>query len=178
MNRIRKIAVHGIFVACVACGTSDPSDPSTAVDADPPIVQDAGPTAMPRLELGTGEDRFVPVADGDVLPMERGFQGLQHVWVSVRAHDFDPDRAIVALALTGEVDGTEVTDPQRLRLPFELGDGYAERVGMQLVVPEPDLALNRDLQLSVAVENRAGVAAAAEVRVRVQWEEELRGARP
>jgi hypothetical protein len=48
-----------------------------------PLAQD------PWVEVGTGADAFEPVEDGDVLAVERGSQGGQHVWAGVRAWGVD-----------------------------------------------------------------------------------------
>ena len=44
----------------------------------------------PEVALGTGFDRFVPVADGDAVPIIKGIQGGYHIWGSVRARYVDP----------------------------------------------------------------------------------------
>ena len=38
-----------------------------------------------ELTMGTGRDAFEPLPDGGELVLERGSQGLQHIYVSLRA---------------------------------------------------------------------------------------------
>lgn len=49
-----------------------------------------GDPAAAWVELGRGPDAFRPVADGEVLLVERGAQGGMHVWGALRAGGIDP----------------------------------------------------------------------------------------
>ena len=44
-----------------------------------------GPEPTFELTMGTGQDAFEPLPDGGELVLERGSQGLQHIYVSLRA---------------------------------------------------------------------------------------------
>jgi len=165
-----------LLVGLVACGAEeDPMGPPPEADAGPMSLPDTGPVPEPELMLGTGERGFEPVSDGQVLPLIRGPQGLQHVWISLRAQDFDPNRAIIALSLERERDGRATTEPYRARLPFEVDPAgvYVERIGIQLVVPNPNLVLGEDLLLTAGIENPLGAEGAASAHITVQWEEDL-----
>ena len=79
--------------ALLACGgDSMPPDPD-AGRADVPGVDSFAPGA--RVELGTGEDAFEPIMDGETLQFIRGPQGGWHFLGSVRVSGLepgDPDR--------------------------------------------------------------------------------------
>ena len=101
--------VTGLFAGCS-------SDPCT---------DDVSPT----LELGEGIDGFRPIVDGDVLVVERGSQGGQHVWISVRGDGMHPgsqdvseglrkdDLPWISFALTGP-DGV-YSNENLLRQPLQ-----------------------------------------------------------
>lgn len=80
------------------------------------------PTLDTTVELGTGTDAFIPLADGDALRFERGPQGGYHVYGSLRA------------------TGVDVGDPN---YPFELTNPHiwfnVERDGAEiaLLVDQP-----------------------------------------
>ncbi len=173
----RALLAASCACALAACG-NDGTTPPPAPDPDAGFVAppDAGPLVpTPVLTLGTGERASAPVADGQVLPLVHGFQGLQHVWVSVRASDFDPDRAIIALSLDRVSDGRPATEASRVRLPFDVdpAGAYVERIGVQFVVLEPSLVLGEPLVLTASIENPLGAHATASAHVTVVWEENL-----
>jgi hypothetical protein len=98
---------------------------------------DLGPSA---LELGTGEDAFVPLSAGDPLPFVLGPQGGYHVYGSLRAtgvatgdpdDPFGPQSPLVTFVVT--VDGAEVAAVREQPRPLVEGPGGATTVG-QLVV--------------------------------------------
>jgi len=152
-------------------GGSPGDDTGSAADAD------ALPPPMGILELGTGVEAFEPITDGSTIGLTRGFQGLQHVWVSLRVREMDTDRAITELTLTREQDDVVVSDSFRVRIPFEVHGGYAELLGIQLVTPDENAVLDEAVILSARVENRDGASAEADARFSVVWEDDLIGER-
>jgi hypothetical protein len=70
---VRLLLSAALCGACSACGAGPVTFP--------------GP---PELELGTGFADFVPVADGDAVPIIHGLQGGYHIWGSLRARYLDP----------------------------------------------------------------------------------------
>jgi hypothetical protein len=54
----------------------------------------------PELELGTGFDQFVAVADGDAVQIIHGLQGGYHIWGSVRARYLDPHQLFLRFTVT------------------------------------------------------------------------------
>lgn len=165
-----------LFTACAGTEVETPpsQDAGFAAVVDAGHV-DAGEQSAPSgiLELGVGYDAFAGVASDQSVGLTRGAQGLQHVWVAVRIRSMSPARAVVSLRLTRDNDGLVVSQPYRVRLPFSTHEGYAERVGMQLVVPDPNAVLGQYVTLSGEVENAEGVKAEAATHVLVFWEDQL-----
>ena len=125
------------------------------------------------LELGTGAAIFEPISDGDTVGLTRGPQGLQHVYVSLRLREVDPELAITELSLTRERDMVMVNEPFRARLAYEMPPEGPELIGAQLVTPDENAAFGETLLLAARVEGRDGSWAETQRTVHVVWEEEL-----
>jgi len=168
--------VIGLSVALGACG-GKADDPTAAEPVTDRVEADAGAIVAPAQELllGTGEDDFVPVLADQTLPLSRGNQGLQHLWVSLRIRGLAPERAIVALSLQRVRDGLMLTNAYRARLPFRrMPDGeWSERTGIQLVIPAPLEAIGEDLLLSASVEDGEKETVSTQAAIRMDWEEQL-----
>ena len=179
-TRAWKAAIWLVLPLLGGCNASDGSIDAGGPDTGGAIEHNDGSTSQPGLELGSSVDAFVPVAEGDTLGLQRGTQGLQHVWVSLRIRDMDPARATIELSLSRESDGYTASEPFRVRLPFATDPGwdYAERIGMQLVVLEPEAVLGQDLILTARVTDSHEVSVERRTRVHVVWEEELGGGLP
>ena len=151
-------------VLLVACGSGAPSDGGTD-GADVSVPE-------PELIVGSGETELSPLTDGETVELVRGHQGLQHIVIALRFTGMDPDSTTVELALRRVRDGQLVSDRYRVRLPFEAReDGWFERPGILLVVPEPTDALGEELHLTARIENRADQTAETEAKLRIAWAE-------
>jgi predicted small lipoprotein YifL len=166
----RALVVLALAVSGAACG--GPGPPVEPPDAARP--EDAA-GARGVLRLGEGEREFRPIEDGDVLLLARGCQGSQHVWMTLRSERMDPRGMVVELSMRRLDDGALVSAMFRLRLSFtpDPSGDYAQLTGLTLQVPMPDDAIGRDLVLRGRIEDRAGVEASDERRVRVAWGPEV-----
>jgi hypothetical protein len=156
-------------LASPACGASPvmSADDGGGLDAEVTAPVDTGP---PWVEIGTGDDEFVPLADGDDLLLYRGLQGSQHVFVSVRLGAIDARAAEVAMELYRRADRVPVAAPYSAPLPFTFrDDGVAEVAGIILVVEDPTVAFGRDCVLGVTAEDPEMRSAHASVVVRIEW---------
>jgi hypothetical protein len=61
----------------------------------------------PTLVIGTGQTDYLPLADGQVVELERGPQGGHHVWVAFRAQNVSPRGALVELTARQPDGGAE-----------------------------------------------------------------------
>jgi len=150
--------------------SSEVSSSTVEVEGASDVHELVHPEASFGVVLGTGRNRLMPLSDGDVLYLELGHQGLQHVLVSIRLSGLPQDRYVVDFQLIRD-DGIAVSEPARVRLPFvALSDGSGvELLGYTLVVVEPALGIGRDAVLRVSVEGPNGEFGRDERRVRVEW---------
>lgn len=139
-------------------------------DAGPPEI-DAG-RFDPALEVGIGERSFASFEEGDTLLLVCGGQGLQHVWIALRAWGIDPRGTIHDLSLRRDIDGEVVSQTFHVRVSMQPVEGqpYFELYGLTLVVPEPDRAIGEDLTLRVTTEPTDGSLLEVERDIDVQWE--------
>ena len=84
--------------------------------------------------MGTGR-QFTWLAEGATLRLQRGCQGGQHVFVSLRAWSLPPAPATVELALTRTGDGLRGSLSYRGRLSFTEGEGAEAPVELDGQLP-------------------------------------------
>lgn len=151
-----------VWLALALAGCAAP------VMLDDASVTDAGPLA---LELGTGEHAFTAIADGDTLLLARGCQGLQHVWIALRATGIAPRGVGVHLELTRDSDGGLVSAPFDTAITFtpDATGAFVELTGLMLVIPTPDAGLVQPLVLRGIVTDRAGRTTGAMRSVTLAW---------
>ena len=136
----------------------------------PEVSDDAVPERETTFELilGTGKTTFEPLEDGGVLVLERGSQGLQHIYVSLRA-PISEGFHLIDLTLT--FDDHVYSSPTRVNAPFLSvpGEGVTELVGQYVVVPEPTGVLDVPATLRASVESSVGGFGEVVREVRVSW---------
>jgi len=148
-----KIFAGAVLMGLFACGDSS---------APPQSVQ---------LELGTGNPgAFASIGNGDTVWLVHGPQGLQHIWICLRAKGLSGSAAVVDLS-AADPSGNVLSAPFDSTLDFSAGGDPSslELDGMRLVVPNPDDVLGKTVRLSARITNAAGVAADARTVI-VQWE--------
>lgn len=160
-----------------ACGAPSPGE------TDPPADDRCGGAPSPAwawaadadeaLEVGTGEDTFVPLAAGGVLDLVPGPQGLQHVFVSVRAPlPVDPTlpRGTVETALWAPCGEVSVQPIDRLGVALADRDGRAEAVGVRIVVDPVEPVIDQRVVLTAGLSLVGeGRRARGAVEVEVRW---------
>jgi hypothetical protein len=117
------------------------------------------------LELGTGEWRYEPLSDGDDVDLVRGAQGGVHVWLSMRAMGFDPERVTMEI-VTEKLDGslepeTSIVDV-RLDPAAEEGVLMHELLGWPAVLAAPGCVVDSELLVTVTLTDANGTAATAQ----------------
>jgi len=125
-----------------------------------------------RLEVGTGQQQqFIPLADGETLLLQRGCQGGQHIFVSLRAWGLPPNPVMLDLSLTRAEDGQGVAPPFRVRFLFTqaTGDAPDEATGLVFQLTQPDQAVGRTVRLTASVETDAGQTAEDSHTGPLQW---------
>jgi len=147
------------ILALVACGEA-PEEPDEIVMPDREISFE--------LTMGTGKAAFERLDDGGVLVLERGSQGLQHIYVSLRAPIAEGFHLIdLSLTYNGEV----FSSPTRVNAPFlsVSGEELTELVGQYVVVPEPTGVLDVTATLRASVASSDGGYGEVLREVRVRW---------
>lgn len=154
-----ELRALGSVLLVVACEA-----PATSRDASP--IDAAQPSAF-AVALGTGSAMFEPLDAEGTLVLERGPQGLQHVYVSVRA---PVEEGLHEVEVIIERDARVLSAPTRLRVPFlREADREAEATGLLVVVPDPSgFTEGESARLRVRVE-AAGAWGASERDVRLRW---------
>lgn len=127
------------------------------------------------LELGSGADAgaFTPLTGGEVVSLVRGFQGGQHIWVSLRSKDVADGPARVRFSI--QEPATEenlVGDVEFTTYLFPGADGYREVHDLILRVREPDRIVNRQVQIRAHVIDADSKVGVDKRTVGVAWEEE------
>ena len=138
-------------------------------DSTEEVIEDwSGRESTFDLTVGTGRDAFEPLEEGGVLILERGTQGLQHIYVSLRA-PIAEGLHLIDLSLT--FNNVRYSSPTRVNAPFLSVDGeeYAELVGQFVVVPEPSGVLDVPATLRAQVEPSGGGFAEVVQEVTVSW---------
>ena len=147
------------LLALVACGET-PEKPDELVMPDREISFE--------LTMGTGKAAFETLDDGGVLVLERGSQGLQHIYVSLRAPIAEGFHLIdLSLTYNGEV----FSSPTRVNAPFlsVSDEGLTELVGQYVVVPSPTFVLDVTATLRASVASNDGGYGEVVREVRVRW---------
>ena len=100
--------------------------------------------------------------------LERGSQGLQHIYVSLRAPIAE---GLHLIDVTITSNGRVFSSPTRINAPFLSVDGqeFSELVGQFVVVPEPTDVLNAPATIRARVELNEVEFGQIERSVRVRW---------
>lgn len=168
-------ALLSLALACGEAATvlDDAGAPPIPLAEPPPDFW--APFAEPlEIELGTGTERFEPLEEGTTLTLERGSQGLQHVYVSVRGLA-PPGFRRVAIAISVDPRPVEpwLVEPFVIRAPWSASpeaEARSEVVGLVVVVEAPDaLIAASQAHLHVRVQDGEERGGWASQRVRVAW---------
>ncbi len=155
-----------------AAGQADAArspDASTTADEGPTADGPAPPESDFELTLGLGTQRFTPADHGAVALLQRGCQGAQHVWISLRSPALQPGPYLMTLSAR-RVDGQEAVPAHQLEFDWLAApDGGAELVGVQLVIFDPLTVVDAEVDVFAEVPTDDGQVGRAVRRLRVEW---------
>lgn len=163
---MRALATLGLYAALTGCASP------TVVPADASIACSAAPT---ELALGVSDDgnprSYRALSDGDDIPLFVGSQGLQHIWVALRGHGFDPRLPRVEVRAVRPSDGA-LAGRLRVRLPMTPVPGDPSRFGLsaQILVIENDVycsLLGGPVRIEVEFDDLAGRCTSLQRTVRL-----------
>lgn len=169
---MRALLIACLLLAGCEGGDDEAAAPDVAADAAvTPDAASAAPDAAAEaslpLVLGLGERALVPAEEGDEALLQRGCQGAQHIWVSLRAPTLAPGTHALTLALV-RADGVLVVPPYTIEHDWRAADVGAELIGVTLVVFDPLAVVGElaDIEATVTADGETG---RARLRVRVAW---------
>ncbi len=157
------------------CGR--PVDPMVPLEPEPTPIDAGIPTVdagMPRvlsLELGTGgPGTFAAVDAGQQVLLQRGCQGAQHIFFSLRATGVVSERPRLTLRVERVVDGRVASLAYSLPLPYQRVRGvpYVEWTGLTPVIEEPADVLNVPVRMRARIDDD-GLSAEATREVTARW---------
>jgi hypothetical protein len=161
-----------VAVSAARCAPTNASGPPTL---DASTVNDGSDASVepPGVELATGgPGEFSQVTDGQQVLLQRGCQGSQHVFFSLRARGVPFEQAPwITLSVLREEDQRAVSSRYELRLPLTArSDGSGEITGLTPVIEEPRDVIGRAVVMVAVVEDASRtVRAEARRRVTVAW---------
>jgi hypothetical protein len=165
--KLGRLVVCGIVAGCAPMNSSVPPSRDAAVDAAVDAAQ------APSVELGTGgPGEFLPVTDGQQVLLQRGCQGSQHVFFSLRTRGIPfVEPPWITLSVLREEDQRAVSSRYEVRLPLTArDDGSAEITGLTSVIEDPRDVLGRAVVMVAVVEDATrSLRAEARRRVTVAW---------
>lgn len=112
-----------------------------------------------------------PLEAGEVVELHSGFQGGQHLFVSLRGQDVDEGPALITLRLEDPGSGAELTRKVELRQSFDsVPEGGLVLSDLLMMVDQPDGIVGRTVRLEAFVESEDDHAEAeAAQTITVQW---------
>lgn len=146
-----------LVLLCAAAGLC-----GACTDGGPPPVY-PGPAVC---VLGGGFIQFVPLSDGDSVPLIYGPQGGHHVWGSARVQYVDAKKLKLTYSLVFP-DGTsysksrdevDLTTPQPDTTGFAppAAQGWGESLGSRAVVSDPALVAGKHVTLRLDASDAYG----------------------
>jgi hypothetical protein len=164
-------AIAASLACCAPTNSTVMPQPDAAHGASD--ASDAGSVTEPSVELATGgPGEFSTVTDGQQVLLQRGCQGSQHVFFSLRARGIPFEQAPwITLSVLREEDQRAVSSRYELRLPLTArSDGSGEITGLTPVIEEPRAVIGRAVVMVAVVEDASRtVRAEARRRVTVAW---------
>ncbi len=143
---------------CVAPDLADLPDARGDWATSPPSA--CGAATAASLVMGQGQSAYAPLADGDVVTLERGPQCGHHVWLSFAMSDLSQFKTVTTIS--AEVPGGSIAVPATA-VPYawsKAPSGGCELVGVRFQVDAPgtkveDL-LGKPLDVKVEAKDERG----------------------
>jgi hypothetical protein len=167
-----------LFVGAVAACSDTPTpgavDGGTDTGARDAAAPEVLPTATLSMQAGIGEPGVFRSAprDGSPLELQRGCQGAQHIFTSIRVVHAKGELGRVSIQVVRAADGAMVSVPLDLRLPLEADDvsPLARRItGLTPVIEVPRDVLDQVVEVKVRFEDAEGHSATSSFQGPVVW---------
>ena len=154
-----------------AAGSTDSETKDGSVDDAEVLIPDQGlidSSITPFIEVGSGDQSFVPVSDTDELPFilgpqGGGSQGGYHLWMALRSQGFNPAGADLSVYLIRPSDNAALVSMSRPVSLQAMGD-YFGLSGIRIVPPDCCALVGQPLIFRVEITDRTGASGMNEVR--------------
>lgn len=166
-RKLASLAVVGLAVLASVATLPTPPPPEWVEATDFELV------------VGQGWEEYDPYEAGEGLPLEPGFQGGQHVNVSLRAKGVEPFvdmnvtvwlvRAADDELLAGPETFTESFEDSLSGYDVELPEGVVALPWLRLLVEDPDRVVGEEVELRVQVDPGDGRTGRAWFRGTGEW---------
>jgi len=154
--------------ALVGCGSSDPGS-SSGQDAGTLPGTDGGEVSA-SVEIGTGIDRFEPITEDQVLPLDVGPQGGgrfegYHIYSAVKVRGYAHQNLLATFRILDDARDVQAEQSRNFRILQPDGDAYvAYAVAPRLM--DCCVVEDQPIYLSVEVTDSNGLTGSDERRVR------------
>lgn len=159
VSAIAQLAVWLFSVGGSGCG--DPAcDPSAAAERSLQVT------------VGIGErGSFQAIDDDQTLRLQRGCQGSQHIFTSLRVQGAAAGPLQVSVTVLRQADAAVVSTPFTLRLPAEPTDDpqVVQITGLTPVIEVPRDVLGKQVTIRAQVESSDGARGSDQLRGSVEW---------
>ena len=130
------------------------------------------PASISQVIVGTGERGvFRPAKSGDRLLLQRGCQGSQHIFTSLRVAGGATTELHIQVVVERVEDGVIVSSPLELLLPSEVDPepGFVRITGLTPVIESPREIVGKEARVLVQVKDLLGQQSSGSLRGEVQW---------
>lgn len=149
------------YMDATEASDAGPQD-SAAKDAQA-LVPDQGfvdASIAPFIEVGSGDQSFIPVSDTDELPFILGPQGGgseggYHLWMALRSQGFNPTDADLSVYLVRPGDNTVLVSMSRPVTLQAIGNYYG-LTGIRIVPPDCCSLVGQALMFRVEITDASG----------------------
>ncbi len=130
-------------------------------------AESACPAVTPTVTLGTGDEAFVPLANGDDLALEADSQGGCHLPLSFSMQGLNPRRVDVAYKITAPDNDQLIVDLRQLTR-FETASDACLRLGFKAFLVGSAALVGRELLVEIELSDEAGLSAQTQRLLTVQ----------
>lgn len=125
-----------------------------------------------QVTVGVGERGvFQMVRDGETLRLQRGCQGSQHIFTSLRIQPASAGPLQVSVTVSRQADGVVVSAPLSLRLPAEPSDDphAVQLTGLTPVIEAPREVVGHEVLIRAEVTSSDGSHGEDQLVGTVEW---------
>lgn len=139
------------------------------MDASTTGGMDASTNPQATATVGTGEQGFVALSEGDTVEFILGSQstgdpmGGFHVWGAVETDGIDPDNPTVTFQVFDQASGNMVAEATRTRTFLPTGQGTHTFFGVALILSDCCQAIGSQMRIEVEVVDKNNVSASDSV---------------